>query len=91
VRFLLQPSEHGLGCRSLGGRLVSVWQIAEGIAAPWRSARGWCPVRSYIRLIREIEEPTRRSNPFSANVLLVVDDASQRRVHELIEETLDGH
>ncbi len=70
---------------------ISLWQVAEGIAAPWLEARGWARVRRYLRMGIDLERRGVPPRDGAVRVEQASGEAARRVVHELIEETLVGH
>ncbi len=74
-----------------GARSLSLWQIADGVAAPWLRERGWTPTRRYRRMTVDLGGRPRLAPPSAVDVRRARDEADLRLVHRVIEEALAGH
>lgn len=70
---------------------VSLWQVANGVAAPLLSGRGCRRVRTYLRMTLDLRERPRVARPCEVEVIRADDERARRVVHELVEEALAGH
>lgn len=82
-----------VNARNNGANRVSLWQVTEGIAAPYLEGVGWKRVRKYIRMALDLTQPWSKTTASGQDVIVIkaTVEADYQIVHQLIEETLAGH
>lgn len=79
--------------RNTGTNRVSLWQMTEGIAAPYLERVGWKRVRKYLRMALDLTQPWSKTIASEQDVIVInaTVEADYQIVHQLIEETLADH